>query len=171
MHDLPPLRALTAAGHRCEGVGRVAEDIRQLQVWFPLLLRTEFFSASHSLIVNYVSMKHGCSGDRSHLSIRGSGMTRVAILAEVYKAIQRTNEVRLPDDQIACKEDAYLYGSGGGLDSLGLVSVIMDVEEAIGTETGLPIILADERAMSRMRNPFRTAGTLADYILERLMGG
>jgi acyl carrier protein len=95
-------------------------------------------------------------------------MTRDAVLAIVFKAIQRTNESRPPSEQISCAEDAPLYG--GGLDSIGLVSVIMDVEEAVAAGSGKSIVLADERAMSRKRNPFRTAAALADYVLERLTG-
>lgn len=95
-------------------------------------------------------------------------MDRAVVLEEIYGAIQRTNELREPDARIACAEDPILYGPGGSLDSLGLVSLLMDVEEAVSARTGRPLILADEHAMSQRHNPFRTVGSLSDYVLERL---
>ncbi|AJQ26093.1 hypothetical protein [Pelosinus fermentans] len=63
-------------------------------------------------------------------------------------------------------ENAGLYGLTGVLDSLGLVTLIVAVEQAIEDELGLAISLADERAMSQKNSPFRTIGTLADYIVK-----
>jgi len=52
------------------------------------------------------------------------------------------------------------------LDSLELVSYIVDVEQRLKEKHKLEISLADERAMSRSRSPFRNIGTLLDYICE-----
>lgn len=97
-------------------------------------------------------------------------MDRTTVLAEIYTALRRANELREPDAQIACAEDTVLFGAAGALDSLGLVSLLMDVEEAISTRSGTPLVLADEHAMSQRRNPFRTVGALANYVLIRLHG-
>jgi acyl carrier protein len=56
-----------------------------------------------------------------------------------------------------------LFGKAGILDSLGLVTVILDVEQRLAEEFGIAIALADDRAMSQKRSPFRTIGSLADY--------
>jgi acyl carrier protein len=61
-------------------------------------------------------------------------------------------------------EATRLFGKDGLLDSLGLVNLLMDIEQAVNDRTGLTIALADDRAMSQTRSPFRTIGTLADYI-------
>src|SRR5262245_27967804 len=95
-------------------------------------------------------------------------VNRDTVLEEIYSAIRRTNELRAPDAQIPCTPETVLYGAEGNLDSLGLVSLLMDVEEGIGARTGTPLVLTDEHAMSQRRNPFRTIGSLADYVLERL---
>lgn len=72
------------------------------------------------------------------------------------------------DNKVAIEngENAGLYGLTGVLDSLGLVTLIVAVEQAIEDELGLTISLADERAMSQKNSPFRTIGTLADYIVK-----
>jgi acyl carrier protein len=61
-------------------------------------------------------------------------------------------------------ESTYLIGSGSLLDSLGLVNLIVDLEQRLADEYGISITLADERAMSQKHSPFRTVGSLAEYI-------
>lgn len=61
-------------------------------------------------------------------------------------------------------EETRLIGQGAVLDSMGLVSLIVDVEQALEQEYGLTLILADERAMSQKRSPFRSVQSLTDYI-------
>jgi acyl carrier protein len=67
-----------------------------------------------------------------------------------------------------CAEATVLYGREGGLDSLGLVSLILDVEEAVNAQTGRGLVLADEKALAQRRSPFRTVESLADYVMARL---
>lgn len=61
-------------------------------------------------------------------------------------------------------EEAPLYGRDGVLDSLSLVSLVLLVEEKTSDHTGKPLSLTNERALSQFRSPFRTIGTLADYV-------
>lgn len=60
-------------------------------------------------------------------------------------------------------EDTLLFGRDGLLDSIGLVSFILDLEENIRVQSGISITLADDRAMSQTRSPFRRVSSLADY--------
>ena len=53
---------------------------------------------------------------------------------------------------------------------MALVNLILDVEDAVRTRFGVSLTLADERAMSQTRSPFRTVGTLAEYINLLLAG-
>lgn len=62
--------------------------------------------------------------------------------------------------------DTVLFGRNGLLDSIGLVTLITVVEREIEDRLDAYVILADERAMSRKRSPFRTVGTLAEYAAE-----
>ena len=63
-----------------------------------------------------------------------------------------------------------LFGREGVLDSLGLVALVVAVEQAIEDEYGVSVSLADERALSEGKSPFRTVGALADYA-GRLIDG
>lgn len=63
-------------------------------------------------------------------------------------------------------EEIKLFGGESLLDSLGLVSLIVSIEEAIEDQFNTSIILADEKAMSRRTSPFSRVSYLVDYILE-----
>lgn len=64
----------------------------------------------------------------------------------------------------AVDDSAHLIGSSSLLDSLGLVRLIVDVEQRLQAEYGLSLTLADERAMSQKHSPFRTVLALTDYV-------
>ncbi|HLH34435.1 MAG TPA: acyl carrier protein [Alloacidobacterium sp.] len=53
---------------------------------------------------------------------------------------------------------------GGALDSVNVVTLIVEVEEQIAERCGASITIADDHAMSRQRSPFRTIGSLAEYV-------
>ncbi len=59
-----------------------------------------------------------------------------------------------------------LLGRQGVVDSLGLVTVVVSVEQSIEDELGAAVTLADERAFSQRSSPFRTVGSLAAYAEE-----
>jgi hypothetical protein len=95
-------------------------------------------------------------------------MLRADILPVIYNVIERLNELQAPEQHLPCAEHTPLYGPKGHLDSLALVAFLLDVEEGVNSQAGTQLVLADERAMSQHRNPFRDVGSLADYISVRL---
>lgn len=65
-------------------------------------------------------------------------------------------------------KDSRLYGENGALDSMGLVNLIADLEEAVAQKYGASIALADEKAMSARNSPYRSVRTLTEAIIERI---
>jgi acyl carrier protein len=61
-------------------------------------------------------------------------------------------------------ENVVLVGKEAVLDSLGLVSLIVEVEQVLETEHDTSVTLANDRAMSERNSPFRTAGAFADHV-------
>lgn len=57
-----------------------------------------------------------------------------------------------------------LFGAGGALDSLGLVTLILTIEEVIEMQMGVAITIVSEKAMSARRSPFATIGSLSEFI-------
>jgi acyl carrier protein len=90
-------------------------------------------------------------------------MTRADIEVVVLDALRSANLARDGSAQLVVEPGAPVFGSGSPLDSLGLVALLLDVEDAL-RDRGVPIVLSDDRAVSQRRSPFRTVTTLVDYI-------
>jgi len=86
----------------------------------------------------------------------------------IFDAIDELNAQREPERQVSKSPDTVLFGREADLDSLDLVNLIVGVEERLAERYAAALTLADERAMSRKRSPFRTVATLADYVCELL---
>lgn len=61
-------------------------------------------------------------------------------------------------------EQTPLFGRGTSLDSLAFVSLLVDVEQQVNEQLSILITLADDRALSQKKSPFRTIRSLTDYI-------
>ena len=86
----------------------------------------------------------------------------------VLRVVAAVNTERPADAPISSDLQAMLFGEGAALDSLGLVNLIVAIEQEMEDEWDVSIALADEKAMSQRRSPFRTLGALIDYIAMRL---
>lgn len=71
------------------------------------------------------------------------------------------------DIQVELTKDTPLIGSARILDSMGLVNTIVDIETAFLDED-VEITLTSEAAMSGRISPFRSVGSLCNYIARQL---
>jgi acyl carrier protein len=62
-------------------------------------------------------------------------------------------------------EDTVLVGTDAVLDSLGVVQLIVEVEQRVEAVHGISVTLANDKAMSARNSPFRTVGVLADHVI------
>jgi len=62
-------------------------------------------------------------------------------------------------------EDTVLVGNDAVLDSLGVVQLIVEVEQRVEGQHGISVTLANDKAMSARNSPFRTVGVLADHVI------
>jgi acyl carrier protein len=81
----------------------------------------------------------------------------------VLRAMETANLARADDAQLVISPNAAIFGPDSPLDSLGLVALILDIEDALH-EAGCHVVLSDERALSGRRSPFRTVGSLVEYV-------
>jgi len=86
----------------------------------------------------------------------------------VFTAIDELNEQLADGERLDKSSSTVLFGRGSNLDSLGLVSLIVGIEQGLADHFGREMTLADEKAMSQRSSPFRTVSTLVDYIVLRL---
>jgi len=63
--------------------------------------------------------------------------------------------------------ETQLIGVNRILDSMGLVNIIVDIEAAF-IELNLEVLLTSESAMSSRISPFRSVGSLCNFILNQL---
>jgi len=90
-------------------------------------------------------------------------LDRPAIIGIVLNALENANAGRDEQSRLTVSPDAPLFGSESTLDSLGLVALLIDIEDAFAAE-GRTITLSDERALSQRRSPFRTVASLTYYL-------
>jgi len=87
----------------------------------------------------------------------------------VFRAIDEVNLQFSKEQQIERSLDTVLFGESGNLDSLGLISLLVAVEEEIEKEFHVMVNLAvDESAMSEKASPLSTIATLISHISELL---
>jgi acyl carrier protein len=83
--------------------------------------------------------------------------------------VNKVNELidTLPEEQkFEVSDNTVLFGNGSAIDSLSLVSLIVDLEGEFSSEHGHDISLTDDNAMTRKISPFSSITNLVDYISE-----
>jgi acyl carrier protein len=93
---------------------------------------------------------------------------REQVLEIVRGAVAGLNEELNYPELEQVSEATGLHGGADGIDSLSLVSLIVEIESEVGSRLGREVVLADEKAMSRRTSPYRTVGALVDFIMEQL---
>jgi acyl carrier protein len=68
-------------------------------------------------------------------------------------------------DVAAVGEQTPIVGPGAVIDSIGVVSLIVDIEQRLEMDHQVSVTLASDKAMSQKNSPFRTAGVLADHVV------
>lgn len=95
-------------------------------------------------------------------------MNKQQILDIVLAQVTALNETLPADQQFTVEPQTPLFGNGSKIDSLSLVSVIVDLEGVFASEHDIDLSLTDDRAMTREKSPFDSINSLADYIEEAI---
>ena len=86
------------------------------------------------------------------------------LLETIYKSLDEINENINDAHKLIKAKNTVLFGEDGQLDSLGLINLLITIEQNIADKFDKSITITDERAMSQENSPFRTVGSLTDYI-------
>ena len=62
-------------------------------------------------------------------------------------------------DTVKESDDPQLFGSGSVIDSLDLVSIVVQIEEAVRESEGRTVEIVDENSVISNDSPFRTVST------------
>jgi acyl carrier protein len=93
-------------------------------------------------------------------------MTKQQILDIVTTQVTQLVETLPEKQKFEAHPSTILFGNGSKIDSLSLVSVIVDLEMIFSSDYNFDLSLTDDRAMTREISPFDTINTLVDYIFE-----
>lgn len=97
---------------------------------------------------------------------KNKSMEKTEILNIVLEQVKSLVDT-LPDTQkFDVGEDTVLFGRDSNIDSLSLVSVIVDLETYFLDEHNLEVCITDDRAMTREISPFDNVKNLVDYLHE-----
>ena len=94
-------------------------------------------------------------------------MERSRILDIVYELIRELSEELKDEKKLnlnELSESTPLFGRDGSLDSLGLVNLVVGVEQVLMDQLNIEIEIANEKALSQARSPFKTVRSFVDYI-------
>jgi len=89
-----------------------------------------------------------------------------SLVTSKFKEFVEENEIEIDPSKI--DQNARLIGSSSALDSIELVTFIVEVEQMLEESIGLELQLASEKAMSRRTSPFISLATLSKYIMTLL---
>lgn len=95
-------------------------------------------------------------------------VSKESVTDMVYRVIDGINAHARGKKKLEKSLDCRLYGDGGNLDSMDLVGFIVDIEHRISRDFGVSVSLANEKALSQTNSPFKTLGTLIDYVVTLL---
>ena len=84
-----------------------------------------------------------------------------SLIISILKNLLTQNDVSMVEK---ITNTTSLIGPKSLLDSLGLVTFLIDIEQQINQDYDLTLTLTNERALSQKNSPFRTIKSLTEYI-------
>ena len=87
----------------------------------------------------------------------------------IFKVMDNLNQSALEQaSKLALDKQTKLFGEDSLLDSLGLINLIVGIENELEEEFGVQIVLVTEDSLDLEVNPFSTVDTLSKYITKKL---
>jgi len=90
------------------------------------------------------------------------------VMAIISDAITDLNDELDYDHLRKISSDTAIFDGDDSLDSLSLVSLIVDIEARVEDSFATEVVLASEKAMSMKNSPYRNVASLTDFVLEEL---
>ncbi|HTZ11659.1 MAG TPA: hypothetical protein VMD04_04720 [Candidatus Margulisiibacteriota bacterium] len=82
----------------------------------------------------------------------------------VIKSLREVNRILGKNEQLKIGKNMDIYGGKSRLDSMGLVNLLVDLEQRLAKEGGIEISIMDAKAFSMKNSPFKNLSTLVDFI-------
>jgi len=93
---------------------------------------------------------------------------RDSVIEIIHAALRSLNDELPADKRVPVAAETRLFGPDALLDSLSLVSLIVDVESGVSDRFGQSVSLTDDEAMGQAVSPFASVAALTDYVVKLL---
>ena len=93
-------------------------------------------------------------------------MVKPEIFKIVLEKLNDLNSTLPSNEQFLVSDQTILFGMGSCIDSLSLVSIIVDLEMHFSEILSYELSLTNDNAMSREKSPFTSVSSLVEYIDE-----
>ena len=100
--------------------------------------------------------------------MQDKSITKEFILELIYSIIDLHNKVNPNDLKLEKSLQTPLFGKKGNLDSLGLVTFLVEVENKIKNNIDQDICVIDEILFLDENGPYNNVGTLSDFIFNQI---
>ena len=82
----------------------------------------------------------------------------------IFEAIKEVNKQQPPEYQLILNKDEFLISDKSCIDSLGLITLLINIEEKISNKFKINLNLLDEKLISEESTPFETLSSLASWL-------
>ena len=82
----------------------------------------------------------------------------------IFAAITEVNIQQPPEYQLKLNKDEFLISDKSCIDSLGLITLLINIEEKVSNKFKKNLNLLDEKYISEENTPFKTLGSLASWL-------
>ncbi|MBF0624639.1 MAG: hypothetical protein HQL82_07505 [Magnetococcales bacterium] len=84
----------------------------------------------------------------------------------VFESIDDVNLGLDPDNRLTKDDSEPLFGPNSRLGSLGLVNLLLAVEERVEAGFGQPILITDNPTLFNSEGPLRSLGVFIDFVAD-----
>ncbi len=87
------------------------------------------------------------------------------ITSTIMNCVTQLNKQLAVGDRLGTSPDTILMGDGGTLDSLGLITLFVNIEQELASRHGLSCPLLDTATSEENPDEMRTIGQLVEWII------
>ena len=86
----------------------------------------------------------------------------------IFSSVKNLNKQQPPESKLKNKKNELLIAEKSNLDSLGLVTLLIMIEDKIKKDLNKKIVLVNDKLISVENTPFKTIDSLARWLVKNV---
>ena len=86
----------------------------------------------------------------------------------IFSSVKNLNKQQPPESKLKSKKNELLIAEKSNLDSLGLVTLLIIIEDKIKKDLNKKIVLVNDKLISVENTPFKTIDSLARWLVKNV---